>query len=139
LDLGLDLGLNLGFLSRSGFLARLVTGDIALWRLFWLIGLPLGILWDVTGLCMVLGIGVEQPLVAGLIIGLFTLASIAMPFVALGTWRSASNYPRQAWWQTPLAWAAKACAVGSGLIGVLSVIGLLYLAVEFIEAFFAPD
>jgi hypothetical protein len=118
------------------FLARLVSGDIALWRMFWLIGLPLAILWDLSFLCMVMGIGVEQSVVAGSIIALFALASVALPLVAVGTWRSASNYPRGAWWRTPLAWAAKACAVFSGLTGVLSVVGLLYLGKEFIEAAF---
>jgi len=118
------------------FLARLVRGDIALWRTFWLVGLPLAVLWDLSGLCMVMGIGVEQAFTAGSIIALFAFASVAMPFVAVGTWRSASNYPRGAWWRTALAWAAKACAVFSGLTGALSVVGLLYLGVEFIEAAF---
>ena len=117
-------------------LARLFRGEIALWRIFWLVGVPLAILWDLSGLCMVMGIGVEQAFTAGSIIALFAFASVALPFVAVGTWRSASNYPRGAWWRTALAWAAKAGAVFSGLTGVLSVVGLIYLGSEFIEAAF---
>jgi len=121
------------------FLARLATGQIALWRTFWLIGTPLALVWDVTGACMVLGIGVEQLFFAGFIITLFTLATVTMPFVSVAIWRSASNYPRQAWWQTLLAIGAKLCAVFSGLVAGLSVLGLLYLAYDFVMAAFAPD
>jgi hypothetical protein len=116
------------------FVARLATGQIALWRAFWLIGTPLALVWDLSGACMVLGIGVEDLLLAGFIIGLFTLASVALPFVAVAIWRSASNYPRQTWWQTPLAIGAKLSAAFSGLVGALSVVGLLYLGSEFIYA-----
>ena len=121
------------------FLARLATGQIALWRTFWLIGTPLALVWDMSGACMVLGFGIEEPFLTGLIITLFTLASLTMPFVAVAIWRSASNYPREAWWQTPLAIGAKLCAVFSGLVAALSVLGLLYLAYDFIQAAFAPD
>jgi len=88
---------------------------------------------------MVLGIGVEQLFFAGFIITLFTLATVTMPFVSVAIWRSASNYPRQAWWQTLLAIGAKLCAVFSGLVAGLSVLGLLYLAYDFVMAAFAPD
>jgi hypothetical protein len=118
-------------------LATLAIGQIALWRAFWLIGTPLALLWDVTGACMVLGFGVEAPFFAGFVIALFTLASLALPFVAFAIWRSATNYPRETWWQTPLAIGAKLCAVFSGLLGVLSVIGLLYLASDLIQAVLA--
>ncbi len=77
------------------FLARLATGQIALWRTFWLIGTPLALVWDLSGACMVLGFGIEEPFLTGLIITLFTLASLTMPFVAVAIWRSASNYPRE--------------------------------------------
>jgi hypothetical protein len=119
------------------FLARLATGQIALWRAFWLIGTPLALLWDVTGAYMVFGFGVEEPVLAGSIIVLFTLASLALPFVAFAIWRSATNYPRETWWQSSLAIAAKSCAAFSGLLGVLSVIGLLYLASDLIQAVLA--
>lgn len=121
------------------FLARLAAGEIALWCTFWLIGVPLALVWDVTGVCMVFGIGVGQTFVAGFIITLFALSSLAIPFAALAIWRSASCYPRGAWWRTLLAWAAKACAAFSALTGVLSVAGLLYLATLFIYAATALD
>jgi hypothetical protein len=116
------------------FCARLASGEIALWRAFWLIGTPLTVVWDATGLSMLTGFGVEQPFVAGLIIGVFTLSCIVMPFVAIALWRSASRYPREAWWRHALAWGAKLCAVVSGLVAVLSLLTVLYLAYEFIDA-----
>jgi hypothetical protein len=119
------------------FLAQLVAGQIALWRTFWLIGTPLALVWDLTGACMVLGIGVEELFLAGIIITLFALASLALPFVAVAIWRSSSNYPQPEWWQKLLAFGAKLSAVFSGLVGALSVLGLLYLAVEFMYAIFA--
>ena len=119
------------------FLARLATGQIALWRTFWLIGTPLALVWDITGACMVFGFGVEELSVAGFIIALFALASLALPFAAVAIWRSASNYPREAWWQTPIAIAAKLCAAFSGIVAALSILGLLYLASGFIQAAFA--
>ena len=99
--------------SAMRFLARLATGDIALWRTFWLIGLPLALVWDASGAGMVFGWGIEEPFVAAAVIALFTLSSAALPFVAVAIWRSASNYPRAAWWHTLLAWSAKLSAVVS--------------------------
>jgi hypothetical protein len=125
--------------EAMNFLKRLATGQIALWRVFWLIGTPLAVLWDVTGACMVFGYGVEELAVAGFIIALFTLASLAIPFVSVAIWRSASNYPRKAWWHTLLAWAARASAVFSGLTAGLSVIGLMWLGWEFIQALFLTE
>jgi hypothetical protein len=118
------------------FLARLATGDIALWRAFWLIGMPLALIWDVSLACMVAGIGIEQPFITGFIIALFTLASTAILLAAVAIWRSASRYPREAWWQTPLAWGAKLCAAFSGLTAVLSLLGICYLAFTYIYATF---
>jgi hypothetical protein len=119
-------------------LGKLATGEIALWRTFWLIGAPLAVIWDLSGACMVLGLGVEDLYVAGFIIALFTLASAALPLVAVAIWRSATNYPRQVWWQGPLAIGAKACAAWSGLTGALSLLGVLYLAFIFIYAAVGP-
>ena len=118
-------------------LKRLATGQIALWCSFWLIGTPLALVWDGSGACMVTGCGIAEPSIAYLVIALFTLASAALPFVAVAIWRSASNYPRHAWWQTLLAIAAKLCAAFSGIVAGLSVLGLLYLAFDFIYAAFA--
>ncbi|MGC1778668.1 MAG: hypothetical protein WBB34_12020 [Xanthobacteraceae bacterium] len=121
------------------FFARLALGEVALWRVFWLIGAPLAVLWDATGLAMLTGFGVEQPLVAGLIIGVFTLSSVALPFVGWAIWRSASRYPREAWWRHALAWGAKLSAVVSGLAAALSLLAVLYLAYEFIYATLITD
>jgi hypothetical protein len=120
------------------FLARLATGHIALWCAFWLIGIPLALVWDASGACMVAGCGVQEPLIAGIIIALFTLSSAALPFVAVAIWRSSSNYPRERWWQGCLAIGAKFCAALSGLAAALSLLGVLYLAFIFIYAAIAP-
>ncbi len=121
------------------FLKRLATGQVALWCTFWLIGTPLALLWDASGACMVTGCGIREPQTAEYIIALFTFASLATPFASVAIWRSASNYPRQAWWQTPLAIGAKLCAVFSGLVAGLSLVGLLYLTSDFIRAVLAAD
>lgn len=117
-------------------LKRLAKGDIALWRVFWLIGIPLALVWDITGLSMLSGYGVEQPFVAGLIIALFTATCVAIPFVAWAIWKSASCYPKDAWWRHCLSWAAKLSAAISGLAAGLSLLTVLYLAYEFIYAAF---
>ncbi len=119
------------------FLKRLAAGQIALWCVFWLIGTPLSLVWDASGACMITGCGVEDAVLIGVIIGLFALASLAIPFVAVAIWKSASNYPRKVWWQTALALGAKACAVFSALTAGLSVIGLAYLGYDALYAVFA--
>jgi hypothetical protein len=118
------------------FLRYFFSGQIPLWRLFWLVGLPLSILWDVTLAGMVF-LGMQDPTVTVIIIGLFTLASLAMPFVAVAIWRSATNYPRETWRKTFLAWGAKALAAGSIFIGLCSWLGLMYLASLYMEAVWA--
>jgi hypothetical protein len=118
------------------FLARLVTGQIALWCVFWLIGTPLSLLWDVSGSCMVLGCGVQELWSVAFFIALFMLSTIAIVFVSVAIWRSASNYPREAWWQTPLAIAAKLCAAFSGLVATLGFLAVLYFSFDFIYAAF---
>jgi len=117
-------------------LARLAKGDVALWRVFWLIGIPLALVWDITGLSMLTGYGVEQPLVAVVIGVSFTAASVALPFIAWAIWRSAARYPKDVWWRHALAWAARSSAVISGLAAGLSLLAVLYLAYEFIYAEF---
>ncbi len=119
------------------FLTRLATGDIALWVTFWLIGLPLTLLWDASGGCMVIGCGIGYPWIGGAIIVLFTISSIAIVLASVAIWRSSSKYPRETWWQTLLAWGAKASAVVSGLTAMLSLIAGFYLIYIFVEAAFA--
>lgn len=115
-------------------LKRLALGDVALWRVFWLIGVPLALVWDMSGLSMLTGYGVGEPLVAIAIGAIFTLASAIIPVIAVAIWRSASRYPREAWWKHGLAWSAKLCAVVSGLTAGISFCVVLYLAVSFVYA-----
>jgi hypothetical protein len=120
------------------FLTRLATGDIALWRTFWLVGTPLAVVCDATGLGMLTGFGVGEPLVATLIIAVFTLSSVALVCVAAAIWRSAARYPREAWWKHLVAWSAKLCAVFSGLAAAVSFCLVLYLAFSYLYAGVAP-
>jgi hypothetical protein len=116
------------------FLARLATGRIALWCAFWLIGTPLVLLWDASGVCTVVGCGIEEPIIDGILLALFTLTSIAIPFVSVAVWRSASNYPREARWQTFIAIGAKLCAAISALLATTGLLVVLYIAFVFIYA-----
>jgi hypothetical protein len=105
------------------FLAKLATGQIALWRVYWLMGTPLTLIWLATGAAMVFWHGLPDMFVVG-IIGVFTLATLTIPFIAWAIWRSASNYPRKAWWHTALAWGAKAAAAFWTLVALATVYGL---------------
>lgn len=116
------------------FLARLATGQIALWCIFWLIGTPLVLLWDASGLCTVVGCGIQAPAIEGFLLVLFTLTSVAIPFVSVAVWRSATKYPRQVWRQTVLAIGAKLCAVFSALLAAIGLAVILYMAFIFIYA-----
>lgn len=116
------------------FLAKLATGQIALWRVYWVVGTPLTLIWLITGAAMVFWSGAPDLFVVGFIIGLFTLATLTIPFVAWAIWRSASNYPRKVWRDTALAWGAKASAVFWTLVALGSVIGLVYLGYDFVYA-----
>jgi hypothetical protein len=110
------------------FLKRLLTGQIALWCTFWIIGTPLVVLWDVSGVCTVVGCGVQEQTTAGLLLALSALTSIAIPFVSIAIWRSSSKYQQQIWWQTLLAWGAKLCAVLSALLALIGLVVLAYIA-----------
>jgi hypothetical protein len=114
-------------------LVKLAAGAVALWRVFWLIGTPLTIVWLITGAAMLFWSGSDLFLV-GFIIAVFTLATLAIPFVAWAIWRSASNYPRKVWWHTALAWGAKASAIFWTLVALGSIVGLAYLGYQFVEA-----
>jgi hypothetical protein len=115
-------------------LARLATGQIALWCAFWLVGTPLVLLWDVSGLCTAVGCGIQEPMIAGFLLALFTLTSVVIPFASVAVWRSASKYPRQAWWQTALAIGAKLCAVFSALLAAIGLAVILYIGCSIIYA-----
>jgi|SRR5579871_1278654 hypothetical protein len=105
------------------FLAKMATGQVALWRVFWLVGTPQTLVWLVTGAAIVFWPGAPRSVV-GLVIGVFTLATFTIPFVAWAIWRSASKYPRKTWWQTALAWGAKAGAAFWTLVALATVVGL---------------
>jgi hypothetical protein len=104
-------------------LAKLATGQIALWRVFWLIGTPQTLIWLATGAAIVFLSGIPV-FVIGCIIAVFTLATLTIPFVAWAIWRSASNYPRKSWRQTALAWGAKAGAAFWTIVALASLVGL---------------
>jgi hypothetical protein len=109
------------------FLKKLMTGQIALWCVFWLIGTPLTLVWYLGGVCTVVGCGIQDTTIAAILLALFALSTIAIPFVSIGLWRSASKYPRQTWSQTFLTIGAKLCAVVSGLLAVTGLAVLLYI------------
>lgn len=106
------------------FLARFATGRVALWRVFWLTGTPLTLIWLITGAAMVFWSGAPDLFVVGSVIAVFTLATLTIPFVSWAIWRSASNYPRKILWNTVLAWGAKAAAAFWTLVALATVVGL---------------
>jgi hypothetical protein len=114
-------------LEPMTFLKKLMTGQIALWCAFWLVGIPLVLLWDVSGVCTVAGCGIQDPTIGGLLLALFAASSITIPFVSFAIWRSSSKYPRQTWPRTLFATGAKLCAVVSGLMAVTGLAVLLYI------------
>jgi hypothetical protein len=120
------------------FLARLAAGNVALWVTFWLIGTPLTLVWDLSGLAMLAGYGVGEPAAAIVLIAIFVLACIAVVFASVAVWRSSSNYPREVWWQWVLVIVAKLCAVISALSAGISFLVVAYLASDFIQAIFSP-
>ena len=109
------------------FLKKLMSGQIALWCAFWLIGIPLELVWYVSGLCPVVGCGIQDPTIGFLLLGLFGIASVAIPVVSFAIWRSSSNYPQKTRWRTALALGAKLCAVVSALLALIGLAVLLYI------------
>jgi hypothetical protein len=118
------------------FLARLTRGDIALGLTFWLIGLPLALVWDASGTCTVVGCGIQDPLIGVFLLALFALSTVAIPFVSVAIWRSSSKYPRVLWWQKLLAFGAKLCAALSGALAIIGFLVLLYMVFIFAYAAF---
>ena len=99
-----------------------------------MIGIPLAIVWDVSGICTAVGCGVQEPITAGFLLLLFTLSSAIIPLVSVAIWRSASKYPRQAWWHTVFAIGAKLSAAVSGVLATIGLLVVLYIAFIFIYA-----
>jgi hypothetical protein len=118
------------------FLSKLATGDIALWCAFWLIGIPLVLVWDVSGLCTAVGCGIQEPVIGGFLLALFTLSSVIIPLISVAIWRSSSKYPRKEWWQTPLAIGAKLCAAVSAVLAAIGFFVVLYIVFIFVYAAF---
>jgi hypothetical protein len=115
-------------------LAKLMAGQVALWCVFWLIGTPLALIWDASGLCTIVGCGIQEPVFGAFLLAAFALTSVVIPFISFATWRSASKYPRKVWWQTALAIAAKLCAVISALLATIGLAVLLYMVFIFLYA-----
>ncbi len=109
------------------FLSRLAAGQVALWLTFWVIGIPLALIWYVSGLCPVVGCGIEDPTIGGLLLVLFGIVSVIIPFVSFAIWRSSSNYPQKTRWRFMFAVAAKLCAVVSALLALIGLAVLLYI------------
>ena len=110
------------------FLRKLLTGQIALWCAFWLIGIPLALVWDVSGACTVVGCGIQDPTIGGILLALFAVSSVAIPFVSFAIWRSASMYPQKTWGRIAIAVGAKLAAVFSGLLALIGLAVLFYIA-----------
>ena len=118
------------------FLRRLASGDIPLWCTFWLIGTPLVLLWDASGGCTVVGCGFQEPWFGAVLLLLFTISSVAIPFVSVAIWRSASRHLRASWGQKLLAFAAKLSAAISGFLAAVGLLVVLYIVFIFIYAAF---
>ncbi len=117
------------------FLARLFAGEVPLWRAFWLVGLPLSLVWDAcVAVLLITGLGIGDLLLGGLIIIVFALASLAIVFVSIAIWRSATKYPREVWWQAALAIIAKLCALFSAFVAAISFLTVLFLLANYIYA-----
>jgi hypothetical protein len=124
-------------LDAMAFLKKLMTGQVALWHVFWLIGAPLTFLWCVSGTCTVVGCGIQESAIEGVLLALFALLSVVIPFLSISIWRSASKYPRQTWPQTLFATGAKVCVTVFGILALIGLGVLLYIAFYvFINPFF---
>jgi hypothetical protein len=117
------------------FLKRLAAGEVALWRAFWLIGIPLALVWDISGECTAVGCGIQDPTMGAVLLALFTAASTAIPFASVAIWRSASRYPRPTRRETLLAVGAKLCAVVSAALAVVGLLVVLYIAFIILYSF----
>jgi len=118
------------------FLTRMAAGDLALWCAFWLVGMPLAVIWDVAGTCTVVGCGIQEPWLGAVLLALFTVTTLTIPLASVAIWRSATKYPRRSWWHTLLAVGAKLCATVSAALAIVGLLVLLYIAVIFIYAAF---
>ena len=120
------------------FLAKLFTGRVALWITFWLIGIPLAIVWDVSGGCILAGCGTQSfgprvnLIIAGLSVALFTLSSVGVGVASVAIWRSASTHRRAIWWERLLEFSAKAYAALTGAIAFLVLSAIMYALLHYL-------
>ena len=120
------------------FLTNLFAGRVALWITFWLIGIPLAIVWDVSGGCIVAGCGAQSLgprvnlFIAGLSVALFTLSSVGVGVASVVIWRSASTYRRDIWWKRLLEFSAKAYAALTGATAFLVLSAILYALLHYL-------
>lgn len=120
------------------FLAKLFTGRVALWITFWLIGIPLAIVWDVSGGCILAGCGAQSfgprvnLIIAGLSVALFTLSSVGVGVASVAIWRSASTHRRAIWWERLLEFSAKAYAALTGAIAFLVLLAIMYALLHYL-------
>jgi hypothetical protein len=111
-------------------IANLFSGRVALWRTFWLIGLPLLIVWEMSVGCLFtecttfLPINTPSPDLYIALLIMLTSASIL--FVAVAIWRSAMNHKRDTWWQSFSAASAKVYAIITGFSASLILFSVLY-------------
>jgi hypothetical protein len=103
--------------QRQEFLARAWRGEERLWKVWWLLGLPLGVL------AAMLGVAITEEYVAG--DSAFVLASTVVLFLAYiawcgMAWRCAPNVDKKTW--TPIA-------------RVIIVLGLLRATPHFLKMF----
>lgn len=114
------------------FLTKLLAGHVPLRITFWLIGIPLAAVWDVSGGCILAGCGVRpigpqvDQFIAGFLILLFTLSSMGVAFVSVAIWRSASTGRRAVWWERLLAFSAKTYAALSAATAFVVLLAILY-------------
>jgi hypothetical protein len=110
----------------------LFAGDVTLWRTFWLIAIPLAIIWDVSGGCILTGCEIQSfgprtdSFIAGLLIALFALSNVGVAVVSVAIWRSSSKRPREACWERLLAFSAKLYAALTGSTAVIILLVSLY-------------
>jgi len=114
------------------FLRKLFAGRVSLWITFWLIGIPLAAVWDVSGGCIFAECGISSlgPLLnlffARLLMALFALSNVGVAFISVAIWRSASRHRRAVWLETLLAFSAKVYAVLTGVTAFAVLIAIVY-------------
>jgi hypothetical protein len=114
------------------FLAKLFAGNVALWRTFWLIAIPLAVIWDVSGGCILTGCEIQSLgprgalFIAGFLVALFTLSNLGIAFVSVAIWRSSSKRRRDVWWERLLAFSAKSYATLTGAAAAVILLVILY-------------